>query len=60
MMTAYNELYLDDAMHNLGDMLEYAVDESKKNDGIQEVINYLISNVLSALTVKVRSPVIFA
>lgn len=25
----------------LDDMLEYAVDESKKNDGIQEVINYL-------------------
>lgn len=25
MMTAYNELYLDDAMNNLGDMVEYAV-----------------------------------
>ncbi len=25
MMTAYNELYLDDAMTNLGDMVEYAV-----------------------------------
>lgn len=25
MMSAYNELYLDDAMHNLGDMVEYAV-----------------------------------
>lgn len=25
MMNAYSELYLDDAMHNLGDMLEYAV-----------------------------------
>lgn len=25
MMTAYNELYLDDAMHNLADMVEYAV-----------------------------------
>lgn len=24
-MTAYNELYLDDAMNNLGDMVEYAV-----------------------------------
>ncbi len=24
-MNAYNELYLDDAMHNLADMLEYAV-----------------------------------
>ena len=22
---AYSELYLDDAMHNLGDMVEYAV-----------------------------------
>lgn len=25
MMSAYNELYLDDAMQNLGDMVEYAV-----------------------------------
>lgn len=25
MMNAYNELYLDDAMNNLGDMVEYAV-----------------------------------
>lgn len=25
MMNAYSELYLDDAMHNLGDMVEYAV-----------------------------------
>lgn len=25
MTTAYNELYLDDAMHNLADMVEYAV-----------------------------------
>ena len=25
MMNAYSELYLDDAMHNLGDMIEYAV-----------------------------------
>ena len=25
MMTAYNELYLDDAMHNLADMVDYAV-----------------------------------
>ena len=25
MTIAYNELYLDDAMHNLGDMVEYAV-----------------------------------
>ena len=25
MMSAYSELYLDDAMHNLGDMIEYAV-----------------------------------
>lgn len=25
MMSAYNELYLDDAMNNLGDMVEYAV-----------------------------------
>lgn len=25
MTTAYSELYLDDAMHNLGDMVEYAV-----------------------------------
>lgn len=25
MTTAYNELYLDDAMNNLGDMIEYAV-----------------------------------
>ena len=25
MMTAYNELYLDDAMHNLGDMVDFAV-----------------------------------
>lgn len=25
MMTAYNELYLDDAMNNLGDMVDYAV-----------------------------------
>ena len=24
-MNAYNELYLDDAMANLGDMVEYAV-----------------------------------
>ena len=27
MTTAYNELYLDDAMHNLADMVEYAVCE---------------------------------
>ena len=26
-MTAYNELYLDDAMHNLADMVEYAVSD---------------------------------
>ena len=25
MTNAYSELYLDDAMHNLGDMVEYAV-----------------------------------
>ena len=25
MMNAYNESYLDDAMQNLGDMVEYAV-----------------------------------
>ncbi len=25
MMSAYNESYLDDAMQNLGDMVEYAV-----------------------------------
>ena len=24
-MNAYNELYLDDAMQNLGDMVDYAV-----------------------------------
>ena len=24
-MNAYNELYLDDAMHNLADMLDYAI-----------------------------------
>ena len=29
MMTAYNELYLDDAMENLGDMIDYAVYDLK-------------------------------
>lgn len=29
MTRAYSELYLDDAMHNLGDMLDYAVNDCK-------------------------------
>ena len=29
MMTAYNELYLDDAMNNLGDMIDFAVRDLK-------------------------------
>lgn len=45
MMTAYNELYLDDAMENLGDMIDYAVYDL--NFDVDEFFNFFIASGLA-------------
>lgn len=45
MMTAYNELYLDDAMENLGDMIDYAVYDLKFD--VDEFFYFFIASGLA-------------
>ena len=46
MMTAYNELYLDDAMNNLGDMVDFAVRDLGFNP--DEFFGWFISSGISS------------
>ena len=46
-MRAYEETYLDDAMNNLGDMFDYAINDCEY-DGDEFYIHFIVSGVASA------------